>query len=344
MTATIDVYLITGFLGSGKTTLLNHLTQAFDPDLSIMILMNEFGEVSIDGQLVDGDDLDMVEISKGSIFCVCVKTDFIKTLLQIANHKQPDILIIEATGIADPTALQKDLNLSLFDQRFVLKAQYCLIDAVHFEDAYDTFNSVEKQLASATLFVINKTDQASTTGIERVRAIITRHHPSPTVVETTHAAIPSQHLPPPRPRPPATSVDAQQPSAKPSPNEVERTLEALVADPDGAAQPPDRLLSMTCIWRGKHSDDFRQLIASLPAGVVRAKGFVHLDRQLFLFNWVMGTTELSRVTADGITRTLWNRLVFIASEQGMDALGRLLAAKADLIRRFVPLDPMRPML
>ena len=72
------VYLITGFLGSGKTTLLNRIIDCFPRDKKLTILVNEFGEVGVDGTLVEGDDIDMMEISKGSIFCVCVKTDFIK--------------------------------------------------------------------------------------------------------------------------------------------------------------------------------------------------------------------------------------------------------------------------
>ena len=76
MSATTAVYLITGFLGSGKTTLLNRVIQSFPKDRKLMILMNEFGDIGVDGQLIDDDDLAMLEISKGSIFCVCVKDRF----------------------------------------------------------------------------------------------------------------------------------------------------------------------------------------------------------------------------------------------------------------------------
>ncbi|MBC2745103.1 MAG: hypothetical protein HGJ93_19285 [Desulfosarcina sp.] len=103
MSATTSVYLITGFLGSGKTTLLNRIIQSFPKDRKLMILMNEFGDIGVDGTLVDDDDLAMLEISKGSIFCVCVKTDFIKGLMDIAQRMQPDVLIIEATGVANPS-------------------------------------------------------------------------------------------------------------------------------------------------------------------------------------------------------------------------------------------------
>ena len=67
MAATTAVYLITGFLGSGKTTFLNRLVEAFPKDRKLMILMNEFGDVGVDGPLVSVEDADMLEISKGSV-------------------------------------------------------------------------------------------------------------------------------------------------------------------------------------------------------------------------------------------------------------------------------------
>ena len=100
-----DVFLITGFLGSGKTTFLNRIIDAFPTDRKLMILMNEFGEIGIDGTLVENDDVEMLEISKGSIFCVCVKTDFIKGLMNIVSTIRPEVLLIEATGVANTSLL-----------------------------------------------------------------------------------------------------------------------------------------------------------------------------------------------------------------------------------------------
>ena len=86
MVDSTKVLLITGFLGSGKTTFLNRIIDIFPKDKKLTILMNEFGEIGIDGTLVEGDDIDMMEISRGSIFCVCVKTDFIKGLYELTHQ------------------------------------------------------------------------------------------------------------------------------------------------------------------------------------------------------------------------------------------------------------------
>ena len=190
MSAETGVYLITGFLGSGKTTLLNRIIDRFPKDQKLTLLVNEFGEIGVDGTLVEGEDIDMMEISKGSIFCVCVKTDFIKGLYELNSKVKPDVLLIESTGVANPSDLKKDLTLPIFNDRFHFKEQFCVIDAVHFLDAYDVYASLEKQIASSTVFIINKIDLASSETIENTKNVVRQFHPEPSFFETTYADIP----------------------------------------------------------------------------------------------------------------------------------------------------------
>ncbi|MCP4687583.1 MAG: GTP-binding protein, partial [Desulfobacterales bacterium] len=184
------VYLITGFLGAGKTTFLNRIIDRFPKDKKLTLLVNEFGEVGVDGALVEGDDIDMMEISKGSIFCVCVKTDFIKGLYELGSTVKPDVLLIESTGVANPSDLKRDLQLPIFDDRFHFKEQFCIIDAAHFLDAYEVYASLEKQIASSSVFIINKTDAASPERIEETKAVVRQFNPNPVFFETTYADIP----------------------------------------------------------------------------------------------------------------------------------------------------------
>ena len=190
MSAQTRVYLITGFLGSGKTTLLNRIIDRFPKDQKLTLRVNEFGEIGVDGTLVEGEDIDMMEISKGSIFCVCVKTDFIKGLYELNSKVKPDVLLIESTGVANPSDLKKDLKLPIFNDRFNFKEQFCVIDAVHFMDAYEVYASLEKQIASSTVFVINKIDLATSETIENTKKVIRQFHPDPLFFETTYADIP----------------------------------------------------------------------------------------------------------------------------------------------------------
>jgi G3E family GTPase len=323
MTDTTGVYLITGFLGSGKTTFLNRIIDKFPKDKKLTILMNEFGEIGIDGTLIEGEELDMMEISKGSIFCVCVKTDFIKGLYELKNTVQPDVLIIESTGVANPSDLKRDLKLPIFNDRFQFVEQFCVLDAAHFLDAYDTYASLEKQIASSTVFIINKTDLAPSETIDKVKKVVHEFHPAPYFFETTYADIPLEQFL--FPEEAAAKVDKESVSKKRekrvlSENELDQFVDDLLDDPDLEITPPDRLLSVTYHWSGNDLEQVREMAERLPSSVVRAKGFLEEKGDIYLFSYVMGdwTIEASGITEDRIEHM--NVVVFIGPPESMEGI------------------------
>jgi len=323
MSDTTGVYLITGFLGSGKTTFLNRIIEKFPKEKKLTILMNEFGEIGIDGTLIEGEELDMMEISKGSIFCVCVKTDFIKGLYELNNTVQPDVLIIESTGVANPSDLKRDLKLPIFNDRFQFVEQFCVIDAAHFLDAYETYASLEKQIASSTVFIINKTDLAPTETIEKVKKVVHEFHSDPYFYETTYADIPlEQFLFPEEQVPQADeeSVAEKRERRVLSENELEQFVDDLLDDPDLEITPPDRLLSVTYHWSGTDLEQVREMAGRLPSSVVRAKGFLEEKGDIYIFNYVMGdwTVKESKIPRDRIEHM--NVVVFIGPPESMEGI------------------------
>jgi G3E family GTPase len=318
------VYLITGFLGSGKTTLLNRIIDRFPKDKKLTLLVNEFGEVGVDGTLVEGDDIDMMEISKGSIFCVCVKTDFIKGLYELNTKVQPDVLLIESTGVANPSDLKKDLALPIFNNRFQFLEQFCVIDGAHFLDAYGAYASLEKQIASSSVFIINKTDIASPEKIEETKKIVHQFHPEPKFFETTYADIPLEKffdfdLK-------VTAVaESSQPGNVPIPilstEELEKFIDDLLDSPELEITPPDTLMSVAYEWHGDSLEQVRSLADRLPASVVRAKGFVDENGKMHIFNYVMGdwTIKETDLPRDRIKHK--NIVVFIGPPESMDGIG-----------------------
>ena len=320
MPGTTAVYLISGFLGSGKTTFLNRVIQGFPSDRKLMILMNEFGDMGVDGSLVENDDLSMLEISKGSIFCVCVKTDFIKGLMNIAQKIQPDVLIIEATGVANPSDLKRDLKLSLFQDRFHLKEQFCLIDAANFKDAYDTFTSVEKQLESATVFIINKIDEADDKIIQKVKQIVRKHHPDPDFFETTYADIPLGKF---LPEVIASEIQDIRQVKPVSEEALEAAIDKLLQDPAGSMTPPDRLVSGSFVWKGMHCRQFEEMMKLIPDDMVRAKGVFETSTGIYLFNWVMGRGQFKEIVQKERMASLMNQIVFIGPPEVMEQMGRI---------------------
>jgi G3E family GTPase len=335
MGAVTNVILITGFLGSGKTTFLNRVIKTFPEDQKLMILMNEFGEIGLDGSLIEGDDLDILEISKGSIFCVCVKTDFIRALNEIAQDLKPDVLIVESTGVANPSDLKKDLKLSIFKNRFQMKDQICLIDAAYFEDAYETFVSVEKQIASSTLFVINKVDLVPEKTVSAIKAIVGTHHPSPQFYETTYADIPMDRF---YIKEPSGALEADT-NENLSSRELDDAIEKLLENPDANATPPDRLLSAVYSWKGGDIDAFKSMVPLFPEKLIRAKGILSHGATTYLFNLVMSQHTIEVYSPGKDCTSLMNNIVFIGSPEVIDALEILSRKYPDLAQKSV-FDPM----
>ena len=261
-----DVYLISGFLGAGKTTFLNRLIAVVPPEVTFLILMNEFGEVGLDGVLVEGEDLDMIEISKGSIFCACVKTDFIKALHEIAKTVRPDVMLIETTGVANPRDLDRDLQLPIFGGAFRLRDKFCLIDAANFLDTYESFLAIEKQLEASDVFIINKVDLAAPGDVDRIETVVREFHPDPRFYEATYADVPFDDLfgtgslqrvgPDGRP-----SVETAGPGLDLSSEALDEYVERLLDDETAEVTPPDRLQSLVVRPAGG--------VARRVAGVVR---------------------------------------------------------------------------
>ena len=102
MSTPIDVWLLTGYLGAGKTTMLNNLLGAeMFKGKRVALVINEFGQLGIDGALVRPGEWTKFELNKGSLFCACIKVDTVK-VSGIAFDIKPDVVIIEATGLAKP--------------------------------------------------------------------------------------------------------------------------------------------------------------------------------------------------------------------------------------------------
>ncbi len=321
-----DVFLITGFLGSGKTTLLNRVIRAFRRDRKLAILVNEFGEIGVDGVLVADDDIELVEISKGSIFCVCVKTDFIKGLYALSNTVKPDVLLIESTGVANPSDLKKDLQLPIFNNRYLFKEQFCVIDAAHFLDAFRAFASLEKQIASSSVFIINKSDLAPPETVAEVKAVVAQFHPDPLFFETSYADIPLDFFFNLQAHPFVQRDDHEASDNGPpilSAEELEAFLDGLLDSPDLQITPPDMLMSVTLQWTGDQLQQISELADQLPAEAVRAKGFIQTADGLRLFNYVMGdwTLAVSDLSLERIRHP--NIIVFIAPPESIEKIESL---------------------
>ena len=122
------LYVFTGFLGAGKTTILLRLLDILK-DKRVGIIQNEFGKLSIDGEILRNDDIKMVEINRGSIFCSCLRLSFVQALADMAAYKF-DYLFIESSGLGDPSNVEEILDAAshLCGDAYELQGVICLVD------------------------------------------------------------------------------------------------------------------------------------------------------------------------------------------------------------------------
>lgn len=155
------VTILTGFLGSGKTTFLNHIIKE-NPTKKFAIIENEFGEINIDSQLVMNTDENIFELSNGCI-CCSINGDLSALLSKLVTGPYNfDHLIIETTGIADPSAVaavfMTDFNIQTV---FKLDGVICLVDIENVLDILGVEEEASKQIAFADYIILNKSSNAS---------------------------------------------------------------------------------------------------------------------------------------------------------------------------------------
>jgi G3E family GTPase len=187
--------LITGGLGAGKTTFLNHFLQR--PSLreqNLCLIINEFGQLGVDGQLVDAGRHPMYELNRGSLFCICIKTDFIKTLWEIAHQVRPELLIVEATGMAEPRDIEDFIDEPTLAERFHIRANICLVDASNFIRLAPMLRAVRQQAIWADALILNKTDLVTESELKQLSAVLEGMNSDAPQISTTFGAIPSGFL------------------------------------------------------------------------------------------------------------------------------------------------------
>ena len=190
MMNSIGVWILTGYLGAGKTTLLNHLLDTEElKGKKLALIINEFGKLGVDSSLLKPGNYAKFEINKGSIFCICTKTDFIKALEKIANEVKPDAVIIEATGIAETSDIASFVEDSPFADVFEIKANVCLVDSENFTKVAPFMRAATEQVKWASGIVINKTDLVQKGDVEKLRAVLADINPEAPIIATEQGKI-----------------------------------------------------------------------------------------------------------------------------------------------------------
>jgi G3E family GTPase len=186
----LPVCVVTGFLGAGKTSLLNHFMSS-DHGLRVGVIVNDFGAIDIDSQLVENMTEDTVSLRNGCI-CCSIQDDFFDAVLKLVQRKKPpEVLVIETSGVSDPRTVVVTLTAPSLSQFIRVDSVISVVDCDSFDDlGEDESRLAAAQIGMADLVVFNKIDLADEAKQKRVEDNIRRMAPMARLFHTTHGQLP----------------------------------------------------------------------------------------------------------------------------------------------------------
>ncbi|MDE5445992.1 GTP-binding protein [Bradyrhizobium sp. CSA207] len=286
----VPILLVTGFLGAGKTTVVNHLLAHAD-GRRIAAVVNDFGAINIDAELIAGASDGVVSLANGCI-CCSLEGDLLRTLATLLRRDpRPDYIVIETSGVADPTDIVRNLMDPVILREALLETVLCVMDAgtplAALDDAL-----LRSQLRAADIVALSKLDLADEVAGARMREAIRALRVTAAVVDAKHGEIPSALL---------------------FPADVDRVPATREVGPRRPAEERFETLSWTSD-RPISLPRLQQAISRLAPKLARAKGLFETVEQpgrLTVFQFAGGRATLApgEAPAAGVPRA---RIVFIA--------------------------------
>ncbi|NPB08455.1 MAG: GTP-binding protein [Aquificae bacterium] len=161
-----SAFVITGYLGSGKTTLILNAVKEHLKDKKVAVVVNEFGEVGLDGKILSRSFSQVLELPEGCI-CCRLTAEFEKGVRELVETYDPEVLVVETSGTAEPFPIV----FSLKTMGFMVDGVLCVVDSKNFPK-YKEEETAKYQLAGSNVVVLNKADLVSEEELKRVKEAV----------------------------------------------------------------------------------------------------------------------------------------------------------------------------
>ncbi len=310
----VPVTLLTGFLGAGKTTLLNRILTG-DHGLRVGVLVNDFGAINIDAELVEGVEENTINLSNGCVCCE-IRDDLVESLEQLLTREHTvDYVLLEASGVSDPGSIVTTFLNPKYEKLLMLDSVTCVVDAeaVFTHGDNEDLNFLKmRQIGFADMVILNKVDLVRPEHIEVIKEWIDHHLKRVRIIESERCNVPLDIL---------LAVGRFHPE-----NAVSDGNHSL-AENSVHTHSHESAKGMFDTWSYESSKPFsletlRKMVQrELPASVYRCKGIVYTadapDKR-FALQIVGRRTEISELDEWG-NRTPHTQIVAIGESGGIDA-------------------------
>ncbi len=166
------VDMLFGFLGSGKTTLAARILNEYGAKRRLALIVNEFGDVGVDGEILKGNDIDLIQLSSGCLCCT-LKGSLEAAVIELAEKSDVDHIIVEATGVAEPEEMLSSFNEPEFKEKFDLGPLVTVVDSYKYLKIREMLGPFyEAQIEKSDYVILNKLDMGDAGMMEEVRADI----------------------------------------------------------------------------------------------------------------------------------------------------------------------------